>query len=223
MTLASFWDADQLERYGRQILVPGIGGRGQQRLANSRVVVIGTGSLAELAAAALARVGIGTIDVEPSLARRLQGSAAPDCKVAATEPLRVLSGSTELVIDTALSRLDWHQRLQELAQARWILWLREQAGCGYVATWQPKGKQESCPCWLFRDLQGEETVATKFEESAAVTWAAAWASALAVRFLTDAELSGPPKLYRYCVRTGEVAERLSSRGNRCDFRSVGAG
>jgi|GEM_PF-2273688 len=223
MTLASFWDADQLERYGRQILVPGIGGRGQQRLANSRVVVIGTGSLAELVGTALARVGIGTIDVEPSLARQLQGSAAPDCKMTAAEPPRVLSGSTELVIDTALSALDWHQRLEELAQARWILWLREQAGCGYVATWQPKGKQESCPCWVFRDTQGEETVATKFEQSAAVAWAAAWASALAVRLLTDAELSGPPKLYWYRVRSGEVAERLSSRGNRCEYRNAGPG
>lgn len=49
------------ERYSRQILFDGIGNRGQQRLARSRVVIIGCGALGALQAETLARAGVGHI------------------------------------------------------------------------------------------------------------------------------------------------------------------
>jgi molybdopterin-synthase adenylyltransferase len=50
-----------IERYSRQILFDGIGEAGQQRLLDSRVVVIGCGALGTAQAEALARAGVGRL------------------------------------------------------------------------------------------------------------------------------------------------------------------
>ena len=49
------------ERYSRQVLYPGIGERGQRKLAGSHVAVVGCGATGAAAAALLARAGVGTL------------------------------------------------------------------------------------------------------------------------------------------------------------------
>ncbi len=67
---------DSNERYSRQVLFPGIGAAGQERLRDSRVAIVGCGATGSAAAALLARAGIGElviIDrdyVEPSNLQR---------------------------------------------------------------------------------------------------------------------------------------------------------
>jgi molybdopterin-synthase adenylyltransferase len=64
------------DRYSRQILFPGIGDLGQQRLAHSHVAVVGCGAMGAASASLLARAGIGTLTlidrdfVEPSNLQR---------------------------------------------------------------------------------------------------------------------------------------------------------
>jgi len=58
----------QIERYARQIILPAVGGIGQERLLGATVRVSGRGAPAVLAAHFLAAAGIGRLGISPALA-----------------------------------------------------------------------------------------------------------------------------------------------------------
>lgn len=57
---------DEIERYSRQIILSEIGGKGQQKLRESSVLIVGCGGLGSPAAFYLAAVGIGRIGLVDS-------------------------------------------------------------------------------------------------------------------------------------------------------------
>ena len=51
----------QIQRYSRHIILNEVGGKGQKKLANAKILLIGAGGLGSPAALYLAAAGIGTI------------------------------------------------------------------------------------------------------------------------------------------------------------------
>lgn len=57
---------DQIERYSRQIILPNVGGRGQEKLLKAKALVIGAGGLGSPCALYLGCAGIGKIGIVDS-------------------------------------------------------------------------------------------------------------------------------------------------------------
>ncbi len=57
------FDEDQIKRYSRQIVLPEVGGKGQRKLLDSNVLIVGAGGLGSPAAIYLAAAGVGRIGI----------------------------------------------------------------------------------------------------------------------------------------------------------------
>ncbi len=69
----------QIDRYGRQIILPEVGGRGQERLLAARVAVAGVGQAAAAVAMLLGRAGVGTLHVSADAG--VLPELSPDCRL----------------------------------------------------------------------------------------------------------------------------------------------
>ncbi len=57
---------EQIHRYSRQMILPGVGGKGQRKLREAKVFIMGAGGLGSPAALYLAAAGVGTLGLADS-------------------------------------------------------------------------------------------------------------------------------------------------------------
>jgi hypothetical protein len=89
---------DQIRRYQRHLVLPEIGGRGQERLLAASVRVEGRGPAAEECARYLVAAGVGRVVVDPRLDRTSLDGMNPDVVVspAGQGPPGATQGEAEL-------------------------------------------------------------------------------------------------------------------------------
>lgn len=104
----------QLDRYGRQIVLPGVGAAGQARLMRSSVLVVGAGGLGSPVALYLAAAGVGRLTIVDSdvvevsnLQRQvLHDVAAIGTPKTASAAARLRALNPEVEVREVRSRLD---------------------------------------------------------------------------------------------------------------------
>lgn len=75
---------EQVDRYSRQIILPEVGGTGQEKLLGARVRVSDRGSVGAWASRYLVAAGVGEVVIEPELGGELRAALAdlnPDCRI----------------------------------------------------------------------------------------------------------------------------------------------
>lgn len=110
-------DDTQIERYSRQILLPEVGGRGQERLLQSRVVLVGAGRLGHLVASYLTGAGVGRLVWSPGVEDPLDtpqaliddlAAANPDVVCAwLAHPGSLAEAPVDIVAVSSADRRDW--------------------------------------------------------------------------------------------------------------------
>jgi hypothetical protein len=91
-------DAD-VERYARQIVLPEIGGRGQERLLASRVRILGDGPASVHATDLLRRAGVQASDTKPSAVVDLRLDASASSAAAGVPHVIARMHATRATVD----------------------------------------------------------------------------------------------------------------------------
>src|SRR5690606_27023367 len=148
-------DDRQIDRYSRQIILPEVGGRGQERLLAAVVALVGSGALLATAARYLAGAGIGELRPAPgadaALADELR-ALNPDVTVRAG---RIESAVTAVVAaDLTADALDDCVRRARLASVPVVA-----AAARGAAGWITAGSCPACAARAARWTRGDETLA----------------------------------------------------------------
>jgi molybdopterin/thiamine biosynthesis adenylyltransferase len=158
---------EQIERYSRQILLPEIGGRGQETLLRSTVALIGHGFLTDRIADYLQRAGLVTIALDTEF--EVEMRQPPD-----------------VVVDTSASFRQAPQGNRLALRCRSpLVWARVDGEVARVATLG--GHQKAAPCGecVAALLDSTASVSECELSVAAVLWAAGRTATEVLHFLLE--------------------------------------
>jgi adenylyltransferase/sulfurtransferase len=134
---------EEIELYSRQILLPEIGGIGQESLLRSTVTLVGHGFLTDQVASYLARAGIGRILRDPRCAAD-SAPLTPDV-FSTAEPASGARPIANVVVDTAASLAQLRISNCIALQSRCpLVWADAHAKAAAVAVLG--GHRKSAPC-----------------------------------------------------------------------------
>ncbi len=133
---------EQIARYSRQIILPQIGGKGQQALLSAAGAVVGTGEMAATAALYLAAAGLGALTLAGAAETAPEDLEAlnPDCRVAlcaapaeATMADGLVRGHDVIIAADAAVELVSELNVACVAQRKPLVWGGVDGGIGCMA------------------------------------------------------------------------------------------
>jgi len=207
----------QIERYSRQIIVPGIGGRGQERLLAATLAITGETADLDMPLAYLAGAGIGTILVEtaggisidPRLIADL-GDLNEDSRVAAMTAAPPMPIDCSIILIGSANALKTARGAIDRTAGRPVVLVRLDAPpriASLAAT--------PCPLCAGVDLLGP--FGKRAEQA---DFIAMLATAEALRLLTSEERALTPRLFDFSgYQSQGVAIGRRAGTNRCQCES----
>src|SRR5713226_9833172 len=103
----------QIERYSRQIILPQVGGKGQEKLLRARALVNGSGPLQTAALLYLAAAGVGTLGVIANDSGAVFSAFAPDQRETVSAALTGLNPDCTVVIHRETDVADLEQLVRQ--------------------------------------------------------------------------------------------------------------
>jgi len=225
---------EQIERYSRQIILPQVGGKGQEKLLRARVLVNGSGPLQEEALFYLAAVGIGTIGViagaplsvfsllapnrENAVAAVLQ-RLNPDCTVVShgTRKTLLSEGFEQLVreYDVILSEPDTQLHEACYAQRRPLLCAKVALTSGWLLLCQ--GYEAALPCWFCVFPSADEERSDTCFENLAAAFLGTLQTTEAVKLILSLDRSGGNNLFQCQFPGLHFRQSVIRKNPHCSF------
>ena len=237
----------QIERYSRQIILPQVGGRGQEKILQSRVYVDGDGLLATTALLYLVAAGVGTIGVArakaaPIFSALAEQSLGPDEQPLA-HTLRRLNPDCSIVThldedeqpahhyDLVLATTDalhdgWYARHKPFVWGA----ASGEGACLFVS----RGDRADRPCLrcLFSEhpprpyratppRRGEKTVPDPLDSPYALFLGTQLVTE-ALKIILQPEAESPPKLLAYTFPAFHCTEQTVEKNPHCSVCSTQA-
>jgi molybdopterin-synthase adenylyltransferase len=223
----------QIERYSRQIILPQVGGKGQERLLQARVLVSGNGiwqaqALLYLVAAGIGRIGIwGTASPLPiltALTAEPQASAVfalqqlnPDCAVVVhgQQPQGDLANATQLVqqYDVVIAEPNVQLHAACYTACRPFI-------CGQILTTSAwfavyRGYEEGLPCFACESQPEAETGLSSAGDWPIGSFLGTVIATEGIKHILGLALTGPILLRQYTFPQLSFSERPLVKNANC--------
>jgi len=224
----------QVARYSRQIILPGFGGKGQQRLLSASAAIIGAGQMAATAALYLVAAGVGTIrlggphDIDLGHLEALN----PDCWVApwpaevdTVGAENIARGHDFTIVAGAAAEATAALNLACVRLGKPLVWGSAEGNIGRMAVFA--GGQPGMPCYGCLQARLEENWSARgcSQPGGAVFGAvAAFVGTLqattVIKLVLGLEASTPAQLLTYDGLAAVVHQTAIAKDPRCDVCSA---
>lgn len=228
----------QIERYSRQILLPEIGGHGQEKLLRSTATVVGVGSLAKAIVPYLAGAGIGRLLVRPgageeaSAAAQLAARAVqinPDVRADVDAPLGTVEAGDPVRGDVLCEASGRPDSVLSLVRSAYRSGAAVVAG-GSAASWgwtsMTRARASGPGCafcgWLAARRGCPEESTSPFTPTV-IGGVAALIAASVLEALLDLHPAEPRRWLRYEAETMTLDEHAITRREDCPVCGDGTG
>jgi adenylyltransferase/sulfurtransferase len=218
----------QVERYSRQIILPQVGGKGQERLLRARLLVHASGPLHAAALHYLAAAGVGTLgvftDADDAVLSTLAAAPAqerfdifsrlnPDCSLvfhSATErqaPLTLVQDYDLVLSDSAV--------LHDTCYATRRPFVYAAVSDGEAAFMVCRGHDTDAPCLHCAPLRHTNHSATSPLAAIAALFVGAQIATEALKQVLSLTHSSPTKLLRFRLPEFDCREEIVEKSPQC--------
>ncbi len=220
----------QTVRYSRQIILPAVGGKGQQRLLSGAAAIVGTGEMAATVALYLSAAGVGTLtlagtDGTPAALEALN----PDCGVTSTSFPLSMSDAVALVrrhsvVVAANCAAEMNRRLNVacLAAGRPLVWGGAYGHAGRCAVLVAPRVDAPCYDCLPAGLELDAASANPWLADSVAALIGTTQATEVIKLMLALDTAGTGRLFTYDALLSVVGQTALTRNPGCAACGTGA-